>query len=104
MKIEQTQKINCGHIKYPYFEGRKKRSKGDISNKDNDKAYEEQQQQRYLERQVRHAKREQAMLMELGDGEGVHFAEEKVKERQANVRNFVKQTGRTRRIGREQIR
>lgn len=96
--------VNCGHVKYPYFEGRKKRSSGDISKKDNEKAYEEQQQQRYLEREVRYAKREQAMLMEIGDGQGVHFAEEKVKEKQAAVREFTKQTGRTRRISREQIR
>lgn len=95
--------VNCGHVKYPFFEGISEQRYKPIDPETNDKAYEQSQQQRSLEREVRKSKRELSMLMEIGDGQGVHFAEEKVREAQANVRAFVKDTGRTRRISREQI-
>ncbi|WP_411955140.1 phage minor capsid protein [Alkalibacillus sp. S2W] len=95
--------VNCGHIKYPYFEGMSKQSQNTIDKDKNKQAYENRQKQRYLERQIRHAKREQSMLMEIGDGQGVHFAEEKVRERQKAMRDFMDKTGRTRRYGREQL-
>lgn len=96
--------VNCGHVKYAYIPGVSKKRYKPKDDAENKRIYEESQKQRYLERQIREAKREQAMLMEIGDGQGVHFAEEKVKERQANMREFIKESGRTRRTSREQLR
>ncbi len=95
--------VNCGHMQYPYFEGTKKTYKP-VKPEVNDRIYQESQKQRYLERQVRKAKREMAMMIELGDKQGIAEADDLIKERQANVRQFINDTGRTRRIGREQIR
>ncbi|SES02789.1 phage minor capsid protein [Salipaludibacillus aurantiacus] len=95
---------NCGHVKFPYIPGVSKKRHKPKDDAENKRIYEESQKQRYMERQIREAKREKSMLMEMGDGQGVHFAEEKIKERQTVLREFTKDTGRTRRISREQLR
>ena len=63
----------------------------------NDKAYAESQQQRALERKIRKAKRE----VEMGDDS--EEAKQRVKDAQAEMRQFIAETGRTRRYDREQI-
>ncbi|MCC2250072.1 phage minor capsid protein [Virgibacillus sp. AGTR] len=95
--------VNCGHVKYPYFEGMKK-TYHPYDQETNDKQYESSQKQRYLERRIRYAKREEMMLNELGDKEGAEIARRKVLDRQANIRNFINETNRTRRYDREQVR
>ncbi|EQB34793.1 hypothetical protein M948_20645 [Virgibacillus sp. CM-4] len=95
--------VNCGHVKYPYFEGMKKMYHP-YDQETNDKQYENSQKQRYLERRIRAAKREENMMKELGDTEGAEIAHRKVLDRQANQRQFTKDTGRTRRYDREQVR
>lgn len=94
--------INCGHIKYPYFPGTK-RTFDPVAEKENKKAYEEQQKQRYLERQIREAKRREEFFRGVGDTEGANQAKELVKRRQATMRGFINESGRTRRISREQV-
>ncbi|MBM7585838.1 hypothetical protein JOC86_002380 [Bacillus pakistanensis] len=93
--------INCRHVKYPYIPGISKQRYEPYNEKENKKAYKESQQQRYMERQIRKAKRELAMMMEMRDPYGVNEAEEKVKDVQANMREFIRATGRTRRYNRE---
>ncbi|WP_017795177.1 phage minor capsid protein [Oceanobacillus kimchii] len=95
--------VHCGHMKYPYFEGTKK-TYNPVSSEKNDRMYEESQKQRYLEREIRKAKREMAMMIELDDDIGIVEADDRIKERQANLRSFIKSTGRTRNNEREQIR
>lgn len=95
--------INCSHVKYPYIEGISHRTFRPVNRQLNDRIYEESQQQRYLERQVRHAKREERIMQALGDAEGVQEARRRVLDSQARVREFVRETGRTRRYDREQI-
>ncbi|MFD2658620.1 phage minor capsid protein [Gracilibacillus thailandensis] len=96
--------IHCSHVKYAYIPGiSKRRYKNTTSPEVNDRIYNNSQKQRYLERQIRYAKREQAMLEQIGDTEGAEIARRKVLDRQANQRAFIKQTGRTRRYAREQI-
>lgn len=94
--------VNCGHVKYPYFEGMK-RTYQPMDRETNDRQYENSQKQRYLERRIRDAKREQSMLKAMGDREGAELAKRKVLDRQANQRSFINSTGRTRRYDREQI-
>lgn len=94
--------INCGHVKYPYLEGSRRTYKP-YPEEENDRIYKESQKQRYLERRIRHAKRELKLMQTLGDEEGIKEARAKVRQRQEAMREFIKDTGRTRRYDREQI-
>lgn len=93
--------INCGHDPIPVVPGVSIPHGGDqIQPKaENDKAYAESQEQRALERKIREQKRE---LEALGN---TATAEDKAKLRQyqADMREFIDRTGRTRRYDREQI-
>lgn len=102
---------NCYHSFYPYFEGLSTRSfshdPARDAGKSNAEEYELQQKQRYYERQVREAKKECSTLDaamnaaendELRDELYQEFqrASVKLKGREAKLREFIEQTGRTR--------
>ena len=70
----------------------------------NDKEYQESQQQRALERSIREAKRKQAAFKAAGLNDAASEMEIKIKDRQAAMREFIKETGRTRRYDREAIK
>lgn len=92
--------INCGHVPYPMIPMVSEPVDEKIqSQKENDKEYQESQEQRSLERQIRYYKRELAMLGDVADDSD----REKLKDAQAQMRAFIKQTGRTRHYDREQI-
>jgi hypothetical protein len=95
--------VNCRHIFYPYIEGVTKRTYKPYDEAKNREEYEESQQQRTLERRIRKAKRELMMMEELGDNEGVKAAKKKILDRQADMRAFIDESGRTRNRQREQI-
>lgn len=95
--------INCGHVSYPYIEGYTIHRDQPIETEANDEAYKLSQQQRAIERGIRAAKREEAMLRVAGDPEGAAEAKAKVKALQKTMRGFIEETGRTRRRNREQI-
>jgi hypothetical protein len=95
--------VNCNHIKYPYIEGFSRKSYEPYKTSENKEAYEETQKQRYLERQIRKAKRELHMMQTMGDDIGIKMAKQKVKDRQADMRDFIEATGRTRNRSREQV-
>jgi len=95
--------VNCGHVKYPYIPGLTKRSFKPVSQRRNEKIYEESQKQRYLERRIREAKREKEVMEVLGDEEGIREAKQRIRDRQANMREFINTTDRTRRRYREQV-
>ena len=42
-------------------------------------------------------------MQALGDEEGVKLAQQKIRDRQANMRHFINETDRTRRYSREQV-
>lgn len=92
--------INCGHVPYPMIPEVSEPVDEKIQPKaENDREYQESQQQRYLERKIRYEKRELEMLGSLAtdaDRQRLAFA-------QAQMRAFIKETGRTRRYDREQI-
>lgn len=91
--------INCGHepivvipgVSIPHGEDA---IQDEAANK---KTYAESQQQRALERKIRRAKRVVAM------GDDSDEAKQRIKDAQADMREFIKETGRTRRYDREQI-
>lgn len=92
--------INCGHVPYPMIPNVSELAQEKIQPKEeNDREYQESQEQRALERQIRHAKRGVEMLGDLA----TDADRQKVAAAQAKMREFIKETGRTRRYDREQI-
>lgn len=95
--------INCRHVFNVFIEGISKQRYKGYDHSRNEKAYQNSQKQRYHERQIRYAKREQRMFEEMGDSEAAEKAKRKMLDRQAVQREFIKSTGRTRRYAREAI-
>ena len=92
--------INCGHVPYPMIAGVSEPVREDIQTEaENTKEYQESQQQRLLEREIRRAKRYVELLGDAADEQDKGY----IKEAQAKMREFIEQTGRTRRYDREQI-
>lgn len=92
--------INCGHVPYPMIQGVSEPVKEDIqSEAENTKEYQESQRQRLLEREIRRAKRYVELLGDAADEQDKGY----IREAQAKMREFIEQTGRTRRYDREQI-
>ena len=71
--------------------------------KKNDRIYQESQEQRYLERQIRYARQREAMFKAAGDEEGAEKAKAQIKRADERMREFIGRTGRTRRRDRERI-
>ncbi|MFC0271119.1 phage minor capsid protein [Metabacillus herbersteinensis] len=95
--------INCRHVKYPYIEGVSRKTYKPYDEEKNRKEYEESQQQRLLERNIRAAKRELHMMQAMGDDVGLKIAKQRVRDRQAEMREFIEATERTRNRPREQL-
>ena len=96
--------INCGHHPIPMIPGYSYPQDGPTQDKEqNDEEYRESQEQRKYERNIRIAKREQAIAEATGDIEAKKEATRKVQEEQARMRGFIQRTGRPRRYDRERI-
>jgi exonuclease VII small subunit len=93
--------INCGHYPIPIVPGVTIPHGADNiqPKEENDKAYEESQVQRSLERQIREAKR----VVEMAGDKASPEMKQKVKDAQEQMRDFIARTGRTRRDDREKI-
>lgn len=91
--------INCGHSPIPIIPGVSIPHAQDFvqPKEENDKQYAESQQQRALERKIRTAKR----AVEMGDDS--KEAKARVRAAQEQMRQFIKDTGRTRRPDRESL-
>ena len=91
--------INCGHEPIVVIPGVSIPHGADAIQDEeaNKKLYAESQQQRALERKIRAAKRVVAM------GDDSDEAKQRVKDAQADMREFINETGRRRRYDREQI-
>ena len=94
-EVTGLQGANCRHQFFPYIEGISKKRFEPIPLRQSNKVYKESQMQRYLERQVRKEKRRLIMLDEIGDREGFVAGSVKLKQKELNLRNFKKKTGRT---------
>lgn len=94
--------INCKHSIAPYFPGlSKSNNDSHLGAKENKKVYESVQKQRYYERQIRNAKREEAVLKAAGmDSKDAH---NRVLAYQSKMRYYIEESGLTRQYGREQI-
>ena len=96
--------VNCTHSLIPFVPGISVKQEGlDISKEENERLYKQSQEQRRLEREIRAAKREAAVFKSGNDDAGYKEAMQLVRDRQATMREFIDESGRTRRYDREQI-
>lgn len=96
--------INCGHHPITVIPGVSiPRDREEQNKEENDKTYQESQEQRRLEREIRYAKQKAVMLDAAGDKEGFEKEAVKIKEKQAKYNAFCKETGRTKRLDRTQV-
>lgn len=95
--------VNCRHSFFPYFPGLSKQSQDIPGKKKNREVYEATQKQRYLERNIRSAKRETSVCRAAGDSEGSANAQARMKAYQSKMREFIDTTDLTRQYPREQI-
>lgn len=98
--------INCGHNPLTFVPGYSVPRAQELTpeeEQENALQYAQSQQQRYLEREVRHAKTEALAYDAAGDKDGFVLASQKVKQTQADYAAFCKQTGRTPRTDRLQV-
>ena len=94
--------INCGHYPYPFVPGLSVVRGEPQDEEDNAKTYEESQQQRKLERDLRYARRDLAVAKAQGaPPEELDKYKDKVKQANANLDDFCDKTGRNRRRSRE---
>ena len=93
--------INCGHYPIVVVPGVTIPHGADNiqPKEENDKAYAESQEQRAIERQIREAKR----VVEMEGDLATDKQKARVKDLQAQMREFINETGRTRRYDRESI-
>ena len=93
--------VNCRHTFGAYDEDLGKRYPEPIDREENDRIYDLEQKQRYQERKIRELKREKIALDAAGlDASKVNA---KIRERQANIRSLVDQSGMRRQSNRERI-
>lgn len=96
--------INCRHRMYAFIEGLSTQTYEPYDKAESERIYKESQKQRYLERQIRRAKKELGVLDALKSTPAeIKEAKDLIKQRQFNMRQFIKETKRTRQYGREQI-
>jgi hypothetical protein len=91
---------SCRHALSAFVPGLTRPPKGRTADPDGDRA---RQEQRYLERQVRDAKRKMVAAAPFGDTDELHYAQAMVRLRQRNLRDFVEDHGRKRLPYREQL-
>lgn len=95
--------INCRHTSTVYTPGQKKTFEPYPLRETEDK-YQESQQQRKYERDIRKAKRGLQLAQESGgDPAEVQYWKDKVSGKQSAMRDFIDESGRTRRRDRERI-
>lgn len=93
--------INCGHFSSPFFPGLSTVRGEPEPEEENARQYAESQRQRALEREIRRAKLDVAIAKATGDEELEREARQKLRGKQATMRAFIEETGRTRRYDRE---
>lgn len=94
---------NCYHNFYPYFEGLSSSSFTKYDKEANDKAYEQSQMQRKLERAVREEKRKCVAYNAAGDTEMFNKHAVRLKAKEKELKDFLVRTGRYRDRDREQV-
>lgn len=94
---------NCAHEFYPFFEGLSVQRYKPYDLEENEKIYEQSQRQRTLERDIRAQKRRILAADGIGDSAGKQAAQLRLKAKESELKQFIKDTGRTQRTNRQQI-
>ena len=95
--------INCRHMFFPFVDGVMENNQPQYNESEMAHNRELRQRQRYLERQIRQAKRELKLAEIIGDEETILAKKRLVRRRQARMREFINETGRTRQYERERV-
>lgn len=98
---EGTLGINCRHRLFPWFEGISENNQPQYTEEEMTKGREERQKQRYYERQIRKAKQSLKIAQTTGDEIAIQRYKKLVRNRQARIRDFILESGRTRQYDRE---
>ena len=85
---------NCSHQFYPFIPGVSTQTFFPVDEKENEKIYNQSQQQRYLEREVKKEKRRLILADQEGDVEQFGRSSVKLKEKEKNLNSFMDKTGR----------
>ena len=94
--------INCGHYPIPFVPGFSRIRQPQQDAKENEEAYQQSQQQRYLERRLREEKRDLEVMKAQGASEEeLKWQRQRIREASGNIDEFCAKTGRTRRRDRE---
>src|SRR5690625_4738 len=95
--------INCRHQFIPFVPGVNENNQPKYSQEEMTHNRELREKQRYHERQIREAKRTLKIAEEVGD-EGTILKQKKLlRNRQARMREFIRESGRTRQYDRERV-
>ncbi|MFX3618718.1 MAG: phage minor capsid protein [Sporolactobacillus sp.] len=94
--------VNCKHLAAAYVDGVNTRSYQQYPKAENDKVYQQTQKQRYYERKIRKAKTQLEISKRMDVDSAIQKAQAKVRNRQANMRQFINDSGMTRQYSREQ--
>ena len=94
--------VNCGHYPIPFVPGFSRIRQPQQDAKENEEAYQQSQQQRYLERRLREEKRDLEVMKAQGASEEeLKWQRQRIREASGNIDEFCAKTGRTRRRDRE---
>jgi len=95
--------INCRHMFFPFVDGVMENNQPQYSQSEMTHNRELRQKQRYYERQIRLAKRELKIAEIVGDEETIQAKKKLVRNRQARIREFVRENDLTRQYNRERV-
>jgi len=95
--------INCRHQFFPFVDGVMENNQPQYSESEMAHNRELRERQRYLERQIRQAKRELKLAEIIGDEETIQAKKKLLRNRQARIREFVAEHDLTRRYDRERV-
>ena len=94
---------NCSHDFYPFFEGLSEQTYKPYNLEENAEVYEQSQEQRKIERAIREQKRRILAAGETGDADGKTAAQLKLKAKEAELKQLIRDTGRTQRTNRQHV-
>ena len=98
----ESSTINCGHYPIPYIPGFSRIRQPQQDAEENEKAYQQSQQQRYLERRLREEKRDLEVMKAQGaSDEDLKAQRKRIRAASEDINDFCAKTGLTRRRNRE---
>src|SRR5690625_773744 len=95
--------INCRHMFFPFVDGVMENNQPQYSESEMAHNRELRQRQRYVERQIRQAKRELKLAEIIGDEETILAKKKLLRNRQARIREFIAENDLTRQYARERV-